>query len=240
MSNDDDKFDLRARLKYCGPQEAVHGSVPRKYYCTYCLSVLLLRPHEFRLCQARECIEQAISDRKERICEIELSIPTMQRKLKDENRQIKAKIREQESACPDSPLIVQYQSLLTSFNTHLFYVKNASVDQIIALQKQIEVLASRLSRPSFSDSFRHELWERNGRKCYLCHKGIRNWNGTYMHVDHVVPRSKGGSDAAHNLRAVHPSCNRTKSNRELSARRMKAILKELRKSDEEAEKERLF
>lgn len=241
MSTDDDELDLRGRLEYCGPRDPVHGSAPREYYCTYCHSVLLLRPHEGRLCQSRGCIEQAISDRKERIRQIELSIPTVQRKLKDEKRQLEVRIQELEAECPGSPLIHQCQSVLNALNADLnFSAKNTLIDRIFALQEQIKVLAARLSRPSFSDSFRRELWERDGRKCYICHKRIKNWDGTHMHVDHVVPRSKGGSDAVHNLRAVHPSCNRTKSDRDLNVRRMKAILKELRKSDEEAAKERLF
>jgi hypothetical protein len=241
MSTDDDEFDLHARLEYCGPREPVHGPGPRKYYCTYCPSVILLRPHEFRLCQSRACIEHAISDRKERIFQIELSIPTMHRKLKDEKHRLEAGIQELESQCPDSPWIVQYQSLLTSLNANInFYAKNACIDRILALQEQIKDLASRLSRPSFSDSYRRELWERDEKKCYLCHKRIKNWDGKHMHVDHVRPRSKGGPDEVDNYRAVHPSCNRTKSDRDLSARRMKAMLKELRKSGEEAAKERLF
>ncbi len=102
MSADDNVLDLHARLEYCGPQEPVYGSSPREYYCTYCFSVLLLRPHEFRLCQSRACIEQAISDRKERIWEIELSIPGLHRELQAEKRQLEATIRDLEAECPES------------------------------------------------------------------------------------------------------------------------------------------
>jgi 5-methylcytosine-specific restriction endonuclease McrA len=69
---------------------------------------------------------------------------------------------------------------------------------------------------------------------------IAHWDGAHMHIDHVTPRSKGGSDDVHNLRIAHPACNLKKGDRELSARRMKAILKELQKTDEEIKKGFLF
>jgi len=45
--------------------------------------------------------------------------------------------------------------------------------------------------------------------CYLCGNIMRknSWVGT---IDHVVPRSLGGSDFITNLRLVHPRCNQIK------------------------------
>lgn len=42
-----------------------------------------------------------------------------------------------------------------------------------------------------------------GRTCHLCHMPIR---GT-VSIDHVIPRSKGGTDDLANCRPAHLKCN---------------------------------
>lgn len=42
-----------------------------------------------------------------------------------------------------------------------------------------------------------------GRTCHLCHQPIR---GT-VSIDHVIPRSKGGTDDIANCRPAHLKCN---------------------------------
>jgi 5-methylcytosine-specific restriction endonuclease McrA len=45
-------------------------------------------------------------------------------------------------------------------------------------------------------------------RCYLCGKFIQ---AGQRHVDHVVPLSKGGAHAPHNLAIAHASCNERKA-----------------------------
>jgi len=45
-----------------------------------------------------------------------------------------------------------------------------------------------------------------GPTCWLCGKPITN--GQPWDIDHVRPRSAGGSDTLGNLRPAHASCNR--------------------------------
>lgn len=47
-----------------------------------------------------------------------------------------------------------------------------------------------------------------GRTCWLCNLPIM---GT-VSVDHVIPRSKGGTDDIRNLRPAHPLCNYKRGN----------------------------
>lgn len=55
------------------------------------------------------------------------------------------------------------------------------------------------------------LVSRDGCVCQICRRRLpkdkRGW-----HVDHVVPRSMGGSDALHNLRLAHAYCNIARQN----------------------------
>lgn len=49
---------------------------------------------------------------------------------------------------------------------------------------------------------------RDGAECYLCHQGSDPTDP--WHVEHVKPRSAGGSDDLGNLALAHQSCNLTK------------------------------
>jgi 5-methylcytosine-specific restriction endonuclease McrA len=51
---------------------------------------------------------------------------------------------------------------------------------------------------------RTRIWMRDGYLCWLCGKDVE-WAD--MTVDHVLPRSKGGTDRQSNLRCAHWLCN---------------------------------
>lgn len=63
---------------------------------------------------------------------------------------------------------------------------------------------------------------RDGWLCHLCGHAI-DPSATVLRetftVDHVIPLSKGGADAPHNLKAAHFGCNAAKSNRQERRRR---------------------
>lgn len=52
----------------------------------------------------------------------------------------------------------------------------------------------------------------HGTMCYLCRAEVLDVAG--CHVDHVMPRSKGGPDELWNLRITHPQCNLSKGDSE--------------------------
>lgn len=64
--------------------------------------------------------------------------------------------------------------------------------------------------------WRHALWIRQHGRCYWCGEIIPH-NSTAGHdecltVDHLIPRSRGGSDSPLNLVAAHLRCNRLRGN----------------------------
>jgi hypothetical protein len=61
-----------------------------------------------------------------------------------------------------------------------------------------------------SDSVRYDVLKRD-RRCQLYGAGPGD---DVLEVDHIVPRSKGGSNEAENLQVLCRACNRGKSNRD--------------------------
>lgn len=65
---------------------------------------------------------------------------------------------------------------------------------------------------------RKRIAERDGWKCHLCGLPVHptgRGKGSAT-IDHVIPVSKGGSNALENLRLAHSSCNFKRGNADLS------------------------
>lgn len=82
-----------------------------------------------------------------------------------------------------------------------------------------------MSQPfrAFESKLFDALWTAQSGACALCgERMLRNrfeaphatiWAKQRATVDHIIPRSKGGSDAAENLQLAHARCNKIKGNR---------------------------
>ena len=71
----------------------------------------------------------------------------------------------------------------------------------------IERATRRGYRSHLPGLLREQRW-----RCALCGGRIRQIDST-VHVDHIIPQSKGGTDDRENLQAVHGRCNSAKGNR---------------------------
>lgn len=68
-------------------------------------------------------------------------------------------------------------------------------------------------------ALRWQVFQRDGWKCVAC--GRQSHDGVLLHVDHILPRSKGGKDALDNLQTLCGECNLGKSNRDSTNLRAK-------------------
>lgn len=66
-------------------------------------------------------------------------------------------------------------------------------------------------RAILSDSLRYDVLRRDGFRCVLC--GMSSKDGAILHVDHIIPVSKGGKTEISNLRTLCEKCNIGKSNK---------------------------
>jgi 5-methylcytosine-specific restriction endonuclease McrA len=63
-------------------------------------------------------------------------------------------------------------------------------------------------------SLRLELWERDGKICPLCHRSLSRdevADPSATNLDHIRPRSHGGSNQSWNLQVTHIPCNTRKA-----------------------------
>ena len=76
--------------------------------------------------------------------------------------------------------------------------------------KNYEVSA-RLERSIMNDNIRYNVLKRDNFSCVLC--GATTKDGVKLHVDHIIPVSKGGKTVMNNLRTLCDRCNKGKSNK---------------------------
>lgn len=95
----------------------------------------------------------------------------------------------------------QYMEVLNAYNEYLKLKK----------QKQEYSYKVRTERAKMSDSLRYNILKRDGFKCQIC--GATAKDGAKLHVDHIVPVSKGGKTVDSNLRTLCDRCNMGKSDK---------------------------
>ena len=86
------------------------------------------------------------------------------------------------------------------------YTQTAIGDSLARQQCAREKQNSRQrERALMTDSMRYEIMKRDGFKCCLC--GATAADGAKLHVDHIMPVSKGGKTERSNLRTLCEQCN---------------------------------
>ena len=71
-------------------------------------------------------------------------------------------------------------------------------------RERIRVMAQ-FERAKMSDKLRYEILTRDGHRCTIC--GATAADGAKLHVDHIIPVSKGGKTEYNNLRTLCDRCN---------------------------------
>lgn len=73
------------------------------------------------------------------------------------------------------------------------------------LPKKVYQKLATVERGMISDSLRYDILARDQFRCVIC--GASAQIGTRLHVDHIVPISKGGKSVPSNLRTLCERCN---------------------------------
>jgi hypothetical protein len=94
-----------------------------------------------------------------------------------------------------------------------------------------------------SPQLRNEILERNGYTCQLCGAGpgdpdpFNRSRKVRLHIDHIVPRSHGGSEEKGNLRVLCSACNHGRANIQTPSETARNILARIRRVPRSVQKE---
>lgn len=123
-------------------------------------------------------------------------------------------------------LIYKEENFLISLDLRSFYRK--SNDEIIkkeaniSFEKLVEFYNLWLNgnkyeetikqeRKIMNDNIRYNVLKRDNFKCQLCGRNVKD--GAKLHVDHIIPVSKGGKTVMSNLQTLCDRCNIGKGNK---------------------------
>ena len=88
-------------------------------------------------------------------------------------------------------------------------IKNL-VNQSYVLEKERE--SKEYQRKILTPSLRYDILKRDNFKCVICGRTPKK-DGVTLHVDHIIPVSKGGKTVPENLRTLCSICNLGKSDK---------------------------
>lgn len=98
------------------------------------------------------------------------------------------------------------------YENHRTYTFQELIYHLGIVQEKLENEDSKeYQRNKMTDSLRYDILKRDGFRCVLC--GRTAGEGVKLHVDHIVPVSKGGKTIHKNLRTLCESCNWGKSDK---------------------------
>ncbi len=78
-------------------------------------------------------------------------------------------------------------------------------------QRQTRQYHIKVERAKMTDSLRYDILKRDNFRCQIC--GSTQHDGVKLHVDHIIPVSKGGLTVESNLRTLCDRCNMGKSDK---------------------------
>lgn len=97
--------------------------------------------------------------------------------------------------------------------TYFFYdlVDGLRKYKELQAQKMTYAYKVRVERAKMTESLRYNVLRRDGFRCQIC--GASAKEGATLHVDHIIPVSKGGKTEMSNLRTLCDRCNLGKSDK---------------------------
>ena len=86
------------------------------------------------------------------------------------------------------------------------------IDNEVEMQRIYTIVKKKLRKNIISNTKRFQVLKRDNFKCQYCGKTAKE---TTLEVDHIIPKSKGGSDELDNLITSCIECNRGKRDKSL-------------------------
>ena len=131
---------------------------------------------------------------------------------------IENKLLDKQLLTPTCTLQIKIENKYTSpkgrnsYYDHRLFLQNQIEEAFVKIEHQNTFQAQKQEeRSKMSDSLRYDILKRDGFKCTIC--GASAQDGAKLHVDHILPVSKGGKTTKNNLRTLCSNCNLGKSDK---------------------------
>lgn len=107
-------------------------------------------------------------------------------------------------------LLGQPLKKLVDYLTRMYKSHNHAVMEVnLELLPNKSRIKSKRRKTNVPRGMRHEVFKRDNYTCVEC--GATKKDGATLHIDHIIPVSKGGSDELSNLQTLCSDCNLNKS-----------------------------
>lgn len=99
-----------------------------------------------------------------------------------------------------------------SWGIYSVYYDAVKIDYFKIVMKRTKPASKHISRrKSIPGKIRLNVMERDNYKCQMCGRTVDD--GVKLHIDHIIPVSKGGSNNMNNLQVLCHECNLAKHDR---------------------------
>lgn len=120
------------------------------------------------------------------------------------------------SICSAKPYVSKYGSWYAALETFVEYVnKNETVEianeDLMTEEKTINSFPKHKTPRNINLRLRYKVLQRDNFKCVICGRSPAKDPNVELHIDHIIPWSKGGETVIENLRTTCFDCNIGKS-----------------------------
>ena len=122
------------------------------------------------------------------------------------------------SLCSAKPYVTKYGSWYNALEKFVAYMNNDEEEPVEAIKKEVEQKqknnegVKHKTPRNINLRLRYKVLRRDNFKCSICGRSPAKDSNIELHVDHIIPYSKGGETVIENLRTLCSDCNLGKSN----------------------------
>lgn len=115
---------------------------------------------------------------------------------------------------------VRFKELVSKIKLKDILYDSDTSDNYLTKDEEMEIISKNIDTKNTAKAgVRWQVFERDNFRCVACGKSATD--GAILHVDHIIPRSKGGKDELDNYQTLCHLCNIGKSNKSQLNLRMK-------------------
>lgn len=122
------------------------------------------------------------------------------------------------SICSAKPYVTKYGSWYNALEKFVDYMNKDEVEQIKQVTRRTEdehqnnKIMTHKTSSNINLRLRYQVLKRDNFKCVICGRSPAKDPNIELHIDHIIPWSKGGETIIDNLRTLCSDCNLGKSN----------------------------